>query len=272
MFHSDSEIAWMTCTPVVPKAKPPKGGCVHLLLTCLCDAFYPEVGIAAVECLEKAGYRVEFDERQTCCGQPAFNTGDREAARQVARHTLHVFRRAEVLVVPSGSCAAMIRWGYPQLFDGEPDRDTALALAARTYELTEFLTTVAGMSPWPGAYRKKVALHRSCHMRELGDGGPLEALLKSIQGLTLLPVPMAEQCCGFGGTFAVSFPWTSRQIGTTKLEALRSTGAQEIVSTDMGCLMHLSGLEQRAGGSGKADHPPMRHVAQLLRDSLRKES
>jgi len=236
------------------------------MLTCLCDAFYPEAGKAAVECLETAGYQVAFDERQTCCGQPAFNTGDRAAALQVARHTIDVFKRAEAVVVPSGSCAAMIRWGYPQLFEGKPDFNAAVDLARRTYEFHEFLILVAGMSPWPGTYSRKVALHRSCHMRELAIGDGVETLLQSIRGLELIPVNPPEQCCGFGGTFAVTFPWTSETIGAAKLDALRLTGAREFVCTDMGCAMHLVGLHAKSGKSGSFH---LRHTAELLRDSLK---
>ena len=165
-----------------------------------------------------------FDERQTCCGQPAFNTGDRAAALVVARHTLKVFKKAEILVVPSGSCAAMIRWGYSQLFEGQRDYDEAIGLARRTYEFTEFLCA-AGMVPWPGRYPKKVGFHRSCHTRELNDGGAPERLLGSIEGIELCPIPMPEQCCGFGGTFAVTFPWISRQMGEAKLAAFRESGS-----------------------------------------------
>ncbi len=256
----------MTLPILHPNAKPEKGSRVHLMLTCLCDAFYPQAGIAVVECLEAAGYPVVFDPRQTCCGQPAFNAGDRTAARQVARHTLEVFRNAQAVVVPSGSCAAMIRWGYPQLFEGERDLDAALALGARTYEFHEFLVKVAGMLPWPGRYARRVALHTSCHMRELQTGPVAESLLRSVAGIDLRPVPQPEQCCGFGGTFSVKFPWTSREIGIAKLDALQNANVEELVSTDMGCLMHLAGLQSRL--QTKKPQLPMRHVAELLRDSL----
>lgn len=259
---------FMSHHPIEPDVKPARGARLHLMLTCLCDAFYPEVGIAAVECLEAAGYRVAFDERQTCCGQPAFNTGDRAAALRVARHTLDVFRSAETVIVPSGSCAAMIRWGYSQLFEGQRDFEAAMGLARRTYEFMEFLVKVAGMVPWPGAYGRPVGFHRSCHSRELSLGDGPERLLGSIRGIDLRPIPQPEQCCGFGGTFSVTFPWVSREMGHAKLDAFRQCGAGEIVSGDMGCLMHLRGLAAR-GAPGSDSVPRMRHVAELLRDSLR---
>jgi len=254
---------------IEPTVKPAQGEPVHLMLTCLCDAFYPAVGMAAVECLESVGYPVIFDEVQSCCAQPAFNCGDRESARKVARHTLRVFREALAVVVPSGSCAAMIRWGYPQLFEKEPDFQEACELAGRTWELSEFLAQVNGTHSWPGSYPKKIAFHRSCHLRELSPGVSPERLLESIEGLQCLWVASPEQCCGFGGTFSVSFPWTSQQIGCAKLESLLDSGAQEVVSSDMGCLMHLHGLWEKENREGRfRERIPMRHYAEVLRDSL----
>ncbi len=260
----------------------PAPGCqIHLLATCLCDAFYPGAAMAAAECIEAvAGFRVVFDERQTCCGQPAFNSGDWQAARMVARHTLKVFRGAKCVVVPSGSCAAMIRRMYPRLFEGEPDCEEARALAARTWEFTEFLVRGAGIERWPGRCKRTVAYHRSCHTRELGAGALAENLLRTIDGLDLREIPAPEQCCGFGGTFAVAFPWTSREIGRAKLEAFAAAGAHEIISGDMGCLMHLDGLRRRMAKDGEGEGEwgskpgrkealtmPFRHIAEVLCES-----
>ncbi|MFH0795297.1 MAG: (Fe-S)-binding protein [bacterium] len=259
----------MNCETITPTASAKKGEEVHLMLTCLCDAFYPEVGLSAVECLEAAGYRVAFEENQTCCGQPAFNSGDRRSALRGARQTIRTFRRARVVVTPSGSCAAMVRWGFPQLFEGEADLEEARDLARRTWELTEFLTQVAGCPPWPGRYAKRIALHRSCHLRELTVGDAPERLLKAVEGVELVPLRAPEQCCGFGGTFSVGFPWTSREIGAAKLASLRDSGAQEVVSNDMGCLVHLKGLHKREVREGKvAQALSFRHIAEVLREAL----
>lgn len=256
----------MITETIAPTCKPPKGTKIHLMLTCIADAFYPDVGKAVVECLESSGYGVAFDDRQTCCCQPAFNSGDRDSAIKVARYTIDLFQNVEALVVPSGSCAAMIRWGYPQLFEGQSDYERAVALAEKTYEFHEFLVQVADQYPWPGQYERNVVLHRSCHMRELHCGDLPEQLLRSIKGLNLLDMPTPEQCCGFGGTFAVTFPWVSKEIGLAKIDSIQESSATEVVSTDMSCLMHLQGLQSRLDNSGPSI--PMRHVSQVLRDSL----
>lgn len=253
---------------IIATVRAPVGAQVHLMLTCLCDAFYPEVGLAAVRVLEHRGYHVVFDEGQTCCGQPAFNSGDWTAARRVAAHTLRVFRGAGIVITPSASCAAMIRWGYPQLFTEAGERKDAENLASRTYELTEFLVRHDGVESWPGVYRKRVAFHRSCHFRGIHAGDAPERLLKSIEGLHLAAMRTPEQCCGFGGTFAVTFPWVSSDMGGAKLAALSACGAEEITAADMGCLTHLRGLASRQAAAGVSASPPMRHIAEILADSL----
>lgn len=258
----------MSHESVHPVIKPSRGTPVHLMLTCLCDAFYPNVGMAAVECLEALGYPVVFDEAQTCCSQPAFNTGDFESALKVAQHTIAVFRPANAVVVPSGSCAAMIRWGFPQLFRGRPDADAALELARKTWEFTEFVTQVAGVETWKGRYAKRLALHRSCHLRELTTGDAPERLLRTIDGVTICDLKTAEQCCGFGGTFSVSFPWTSNEMGSHKLRDFAASGAEEVVSTDMGCVVHLGGLQGHKGSQPRVAGLPIRHLAEILCDSL----
>lgn len=226
--------------------------------------------MATVDILEYLNFPIIFEENQTCCSQPAFNSGDRAAALMVARHVLNLFDKAHVVVVPSGSCAAMVRWGYPQLFRNDPDLPRALTLARKTWELTEFLLFVTKSLPWPGTYPRRVAFHRSCHMRELlPDSGP-EKLLGSIQGLEIIPLQNAEQCCGFGGAFAVSFPWTSQRIGLSKLEELTREKPEEIIVSDMGCCMHLQGLDQKNHASNHA--LPFKHYAQVLRDSLTTQS
>jgi len=254
----------MSTESIKPTARQKPGGAVHLMLTCLCDAFYPEVGMAAVRILEHRGYKVAFEANQTCCAQPAFNHGDWAAARKVARATLKVFRDAEVLVTPSGSCAAMIRWGFPQLFRGEPELEEAKALGSRTWELMEFLALHEGLEAWPGKWEGRVVLHKSCHLRELQPHNGSDLLLASIKGLELVGPKTPEQCCGFGGTFTVSFPWTSQEMGGNKLRDLSTTGPDVIASTDMGCVMHLRGMAAKAPGVS----PRLCHVAEILAESL----
>lgn len=252
---------------ITPTARLQPGDSVHLMLTCLCDAFFPRAAMAAVRLLESRGYGVVFEEAQTCCSQPAFNSGDWGAARRVARHFLDVFSDARLVVSPSGSCTAMVRWGFPQLFRGEPEWERAVTLARRTWELTEFLTLHEGLSQWPGRWPGRVALHKSCHLRELQPNPGAETLLRSLSGLELLALRTPEQCCGFGGAFTVNFPWTSNEMGRHKLADLRRATPDVIASTDMGCVMHLAGLAEREGAKGVR----MCHYAEILAESLESE-
>ncbi len=255
----------------VARALPPPGARIHFFLTCLCDAIYSETARAAVRCIEAVGYKVDFDARQTCCGQPAYNSGDPAAARIVARNTLKALAGARAIVVPSGSCAAMLHQGYLQLFQGFPEYSRAIGISSRVWEFSEFLEMATRKGGWPGRLRRVAALHRSCHMREMPSPEAPARLLERVEGLTLRAIRDPEQCCGFGGTFAVSFPWISQEIGKAKLQAFYESGAQEIVSTDMGCLMSLSGLARRMRGNAPPwlNRPlPMRHIAQILAESL----
>jgi L-lactate dehydrogenase complex protein LldE len=237
---------------------------VQLMATCLCDAFYSDAAQATVEVLEYLGCKVEFPERQTCCGQPAFNGGDWTASRKVVRHTVETFAGDVPVVVPSGSCAAMLFHGAPLEFEHEPDRDAVAALGARTWELADFIVNALGIVTWQGRYERRIALHRSCHTRGTGSGDASLALLGSIAGLSVVPFGEPEQCCGFGGTFAVSFPHISTSMGRLKLEHLHAAKPDVLVSGDMSCLMHLAGL------AGKAGQPiRTQHVAQVLRDALK---
>ncbi len=237
---------------------------VQLLATCLCDAFYDDLARATVEVLEHLGCVVEFPEGQTCCGQPAFNSGDWPASRRVVRHTVLTFDGDLPVVVPSGSCAAMLRHGAPLEFENESDRPAVQALGARTWELAEFIVHGLGVTAWPGRYEATVAFHRACHTRGTASTEAATRLLGSIAGLRLVAVGEAEQCCGFGGTFAVGFPNVSAGIGTLKLEHIRAAQPDVLVSTDMSCLMHLGGLAEKQGTP-----LPTRHFAQILRDALR---
>lgn len=236
---------------------------VQLMATCLCDAFFDDVAVATVEVLEHLGCTVEFPENQTCCGQPAFNSGDWPASRRVIRHALDVFAGDLPIVVPSGSCAAMLFHGAPMEFTAEPDRARVDALAHRAWELTDFIVNGLGVAAWPGRLDARVAFHRSCHSRGTGSGPAALQLLQSIAGLEVALFGEAEQCCGFGGTFSVAFPHISKSMGDLKLDHMLATKPDYVLSGDMSCLMHLSGLAEK---EGRPIQP--RHVAQILRDAL----
>ena len=235
---------------------------VRLMLTCLCDAFYGEVGIATVRVLEAAGCRVEFPPEQTCCGQPPFNAGDWDAARKLVLRAAEVFAGEIPVVTPSASCAAMVRHGATMLMRDPP---------FPCYELAEFLVDVVGIPKWKrGLPRRRVAFHQSCHGRALrassktGSGPAQRLLLESINGLEVIDLPEPEQCCGFGGAFSSTHGSISAGIGMRKLEMAMQAGATEIVGGDMGCLMHLDGLIRREALPLK-----VRHFAQVLDEALR---
>lgn len=240
---------------------------VLLMASCLCDAFFDDVAMASVQVLEHVGCRVEFREAQTCCSQPAFNAGDWIAARSVARHTLNVFQGPDAVVVPSGSCARMLSHGMPLLFEGESERADVLALSGRSFELADFLVNVLGVRHWGGRLEQRLAFHRSCHSRGTRYSDAALTLLSTIAGLRIVEFDEAEQCCGFGGTFSVSFPELSARIGGLKLDNVRDVRVDGLISADMGCLMHLGGLARKQG-------EPLRtlHLAQVLRDALSEES
>ena len=233
------------------------------MLTCLCDAYFGEVGIATVRVLEHAGCTVEFPKDQTCCGQPPFNAGDWKAARQVVSRCASVFGGADPVVTPSGSCAAMVRHGYSMLMAHEP---------FRCFELCEFLVGELGIEKWPLAHHRsvtgrKVAFHSSCHNRTLAASSscasPQLTLLKSIAGIEVVPFAEQEQCCGFGGAFSSTHGSISSGIGMQKLEMIAASGVTEIVGGDMGCLMHLDGLIRRH------ELPlEVRHISLVLAEAL----
>jgi L-lactate dehydrogenase complex protein LldE len=233
------------------------------MATCLADAFFDDVARASVEVLEHLGCRVEVPTDQTCCGQPAFNAGDWEASRRVARHALRVFAGDGAVVVPSGSCARMASHGALLLFEREADRDGARELAERSFELADFVVRELGVTRWGGRYAARVALHRSCHCRGTSYADSAAALLGSIDGLELVDVGEPEQCCGFGGTFSATFPGVSARMADLKLEHLLADRPDVIVSADMGCLMHLEGRARKEGRVLKA-----LHIAQVLRNAL----
>ena len=201
------------------------------------------------EVLERAGYAVEFPEAQTCCGQPAFNSGYRDEARVVARHFLKVFRDAEYIVVPSGSCTSMVAHHYAELFQKEPELlAAAQALEPKVFEFSKFLLEVAGVEDVGARFEDVVTYHDSCHaLRELGVKAGPRRLLARVRGLELREMDKAEECCGFGGTFSVKFPEISGGMASTKLDSIVRTGARTVVSIDSSCLMQLQGALSRAG-------------------------
>lgn len=232
------------------------------MATCLCDAYFDDVAAATVEVLEKAGCDVVFPQNQTCCGQPPFNGGDFESARSIVRHNLEVFAGDLPIVVPSGSCAAMGFHGAPLAFEGESDVSDVQALARRTWELSDFLVNGLGVTKWKGKLEGTLAFHHSCHTRGTRSGEAALTLLRSIDALKFVEFGQGEQCCGFGGTFAVSFPHISTGMGKVKIEHITAANPDFIVSGDMSCLMHLKGL------ANKEQQPfSVRHISQVLRDA-----
>jgi L-lactate dehydrogenase complex protein LldE len=242
----------------------PAGKKVMLMGTCLCDAFYDDVARATVEVLEHLGVEVLFPENQTCCGQPAFNSGDWAASRKVACHTAAVFAGDLPVIVPSGSCAAMNFHGNPLQFEECPD-PAIDSLARRTWEVCDFIVHGLGIRAWQGAFEKptKLAFHRSCHSRGTRTGEAITTLLSSIGNAEVVPFGQAEQCCGFGGTFSVTFPHISGRMGSLKLDHILDAQPDLLVSGDMSCLMHLTGLARVQGRP--IEH---KHAIQVLRDTM----
>lgn len=236
---------------------------VALFITCLGDVFYPEVGEATVRLLRRLGVSVDFPLAQTCCGQPAFNAGFHTQARSVAQRNLAIFADAEYIVVPSGSCAAMMRVFYRALFAEDPVHAAqAEALAERTYELSEFLVNVLGVDKVAATFHGKVTYHASCHLlRELGVKEAPKRLLAQVEGVEVTTMDLEEQCCGFGGTFAVKYPEISDAMLHKKIASLQRTGADTLVSCDAGCLMHIAGGLRRQDTSIR-----VLHLAQLLQE------
>jgi L-lactate dehydrogenase complex protein LldE len=239
---------------------------VALFVTCLTDQFYPQVGVAVVEVLERLGCRVSFPSRQTCCGQPLWNNGFLAEARRLARRMISVFEQADYVVTPSGSCAATVREAYARMLRDEPEwHARAQRLAGRTFEFVEFLTKVLRVdlrrlgARWEG----RVTYHYSCHLRGLGLKEEAVDLLRRIEGLTHAPLEHRSQCCGFGGTFALKYPWISGPLARQKTQCIRATGTPVVVSNEAGCTMSLAGACRREGVDVR-----FVHVAEILAESL----
>lgn len=234
---------------------------VALFVTCLVDLYRPTVGFAALRLIEESGCLVEVPPTQTCCGQPAFNAGDRATAGDMARAVIDAFGGFDYVVAPSGSCAGMIAHHYPSLFDDDPEyRAKAETLAERTHELVSFLRDVRGMERVAARYEDSVTYHDSCAgLREMGVKAQPRALLGSVEGLRLTEMANAEVCCGFGGTFCVKYPDISTRMVSDKCRDIAATGAGTLLAGDMGCLLNMAGRLKREGSPVK-----VRHVAEVL--------
>lgn len=234
---------------------------VALLVTCLVDLFRPTVGFAAVSLLERAGCVVEVPAAQTCCGQPAFNSGDRATTEALARGLIEAFAGYDYVVAPSGSCAGMLRLHLPELFETEPEwRARAEELAGRCHELVSFLVDVRGLREVEAKLETRATYHDSCAgLRELGVKRQPRLLLDQVEGLELVEMAESETCCGFGGTFCVKYPEISTRMVSNKLENVEATGADLLLAGDLGCLMNMAGRLKRIGSGVK-----VRHVAEVL--------
>jgi L-lactate dehydrogenase complex protein LldE len=230
-----------------------------LFVTCLVDLVRPQIGFAAVKLLEQSGCDVVVPWAQTCCGQPAWNAGVDKDARAIAEQVLEVFSEFDYVVAPSGSCAGMIKRHYPEVLKNHP---RALALAAKTYELTSFLVNIRGMESVAAKCEARACYHDSCSgLRELRVRNQPRQLLASVEGLSVSELTDGEVCCGFGGLFSVKYPEISERMADDKIADADATGADMLIGGDLGCLLHLEGRMRRQGKTMR-----VRHVAEVLAD------
>ena len=236
---------------------------ITLFIQCLVDSLYPEVGMAMVRLFSRLGLTMIYPESQTCCGQPAFNSGFRKEATRAARRFIEIFEPATLIVCPSGSCVNMVRNHYPELFMNDPAwQKRALAIAAKTYEFSEFLVDVLQQEDVGASFDGRVTYHESCHLlRGIGVSRQPRALLANIRGLDFVEMQDADRCCGFGGAFSVKYPDISTAILSEKVKAIEATGANVVAGCDMGCLMNIQGMLSKKGSSVR-----VMHMAQLLAD------
>ncbi|MCX8113826.1 MAG: (Fe-S)-binding protein [Burkholderiaceae bacterium] len=235
---------------------------VGLFVTCLVDLVRPEIGFSALKLLELAGCHIEVPESQTCCGQPAYNSGDSATARALAERVLREFEGFDYVVVPSGSCGGQIATHYPDLFRDDPDlRARADALAEKTYELTDFLVNVAPIDRLSSNFRGTVTYHDSCSgLRELGVSTQPRELLAKVPGAKLVEMKDCRNCCGFGGTFSLKYGEISAAIVDEKCRNIRATGADAVVLGDLGCMLNIEGRLRRVGD----ERTRVLHIAQVL--------
>lgn len=234
---------------------------VGFFVTCLVDLYRPVVGFAAIRLLEQAGCVVEVPDAQTCCGQPGYNSGDKASAQKIARQVITAFEGFDHVVAPSGSCAGMIRTHYAELLADDPAwAERAHALAAKTYELTQFLRDVVKWDAIAARHNGSVTYHDSCSsLRELMVKRQPRELLGKVAGLALRELPDGEPCCGFGGTFCVKFPDISNRMAEDKIGNIKASGAETVLAADLGCLLNIAGKLKREGSPVK-----VRHVAEVL--------
>lgn len=234
---------------------------VGLFVTCLVDLFRPVVGFATIKLIEDSGCDVEAPLAQTCCGQPAYNSGDRQDTRAIAENTIRTFEDFDYIVAPSGSCAGMLKKHYPGLFKGDPAWEArAIAFSAKVHELVSFLTDVRGVEATGASVAGTVTYHDSCSgLRELGIRAQPRQLLAQVDGLTLKELPDADVCCGFGGTFCVKYSDISNAIVEKKTQAIETAGADMLLAGDLGCLMNMAGKLKRQGSKVET-----RHIAEVL--------
>lgn len=231
-----------------------------LMITCLGDVLRPAAGQATVRLLRRLGHEVEFRSAQTCCGQPLFNSGFSDLARRQAIHTIETFAGDDLVVVPSGSCAAMVKVEYRHLFEpDDPWHARAVELGERTHELSDFLVNRLGIVDVGARFEGRVTYHYACHLRGLALTDEVERLLRAVQGLEYVPLARQDQCCGFGGSFSVRYPHISGAMVSDKARCALETSADAIVSTDAGCLMNIGGLLRRRG-----EPLEVLHLAELL--------
>jgi L-lactate dehydrogenase complex protein LldE len=228
---------------------------VSLFIPCFVDQLSPQVGMDVVRVLRRIGYDVDFPEAQTCCGQPAFNTGYWDEARPLAERFVRIFGSAEAVVSPSGSCTTMVKSFYPELLAGTPLHDDAVKLGQRVHEFTQFLVKVAKVTDVGASFPHKVTFHDSCHgLRELHLKQEPRELLKNVRGLELVDLPYGEECCGFGGAFSVKYAMISAAMGDTKAGNIEKSGAEYVTAADPSCLMHIEGILRRKNSKARTIH------------------
>jgi len=250
---------------MVGRAYPSKPEAVYFFGTCLVDLFYPDAGMAGIELLQREGIKVIFPQGQSCCGQPAFNSGHRDEARAVAAAQVKLFPKDIPVVLPSGSCAGMMRKHYPELFEGHALEAAARGLSERIFELTEFLVHVAGVTLEDKGEPIKVTWHGSCHsQREMGVRDEPKSLLNQLVNVELVELQRETECCGFGGTFSVKQPEISAAMVTDKTEDIKQTEAKKVVSGDCGCLMNITGALEK-----KKSPVSGLHIAQFILERTR---
>jgi L-lactate dehydrogenase complex protein LldE len=234
---------------------------VTLFIPCFVDSLYPQAAIAMVRVFERLGHTIDYPEGQTCCGQPPFNSGYWDEAREVARRQMGLFRDAEVVVSASGSCGAMFKKFYPELFHGQPEEAEAKALSGKLWEFSDFLVNKLGVRDVGARFAGKATFHDGCHgLRELGIKEAPRELLRAVKGLELVEMNEGEACCGFGGTFAVKFPQISTAMAEVKCNSILETGVDYVVSNDSSCLMQIQGWLDR----NSARVVKSLHIAEVL--------